>query len=274
VIRCLFSAAPHRIRASRRFSSVISMKLRSRRPSVASVIALVALFVALGGPAEAAKLINGKLIKAGTIRSKQVKNRSLSTVELSSAAVRSLMRTPASSITATQLAPGAVTADRLAGSSVTSAAIADDTVTAADIAAGAVGNSELATSAVTRSKIASNGVGASEITANAVTSSEVADGQLTGADVGTFTGTFSSAIALVPPQSCTGFPQDVTPIVAGADITDDAILVTPGVGFPDSLTVVARPVSPTSIRVSICNPTSSAVDPVASQSFRFVAFAA
>ena len=62
------------------------MKLRPRRPTAGTLIALVALFVALGGPAEAARLINGKLIKRGTIRSAQVKDRSLTTRDLSSAA--------------------------------------------------------------------------------------------------------------------------------------------------------------------------------------------
>ena len=256
------------------------MKLRTRRPSAATLIALVALFVALGGPAEAAKLINGKLIKSGTIRSKQVKNRSLSTVDLSSTAVRSLMRTPARSIGATQLAAGAVTADRLAASSVGGTAIADDSITGADLAAGAVGNSELATSAVTRSKIASNGVGASEITSSAVTSSEVADGQLTGADVGTFTGSFDADVGSVAGGSCSTLDLTVSPIVAGGDISDDAIVVTPrpaappADSWPDSLTLNARALSATQIRLWACNPAGvGAVDPP-SLTFSYIAFAA
>jgi hypothetical protein len=251
------------------------MKLRSRRPSAATLIALLALFVALGGPAEAAKLINGKFIKSGTVRSKQIKNRSLTTADLSSRAVRSLMRTPSGSIRTAHLAAGAVTGDRLAASSVGGATVADDSLTAADLAAGAVGNAELRTSAVTRSKIASNGVGASEIAASAVTSSEVADGQLTGADVGTFTGTFTvTPLGPVAMNQCVAFNQAVTPVVTGYDISDDAIVLTPGAGVPDSLTVVARPVSATEIRVSICNPTLDDVAAVPSQSFRYVAFAA
>ena len=253
------------------------MKLRPRRPSAGTVIALVALFVALGGPAEAARLINGKLIKPGTIRSAQVKDRSLSTRDLSSAAARSLMRTPAGSIGGAQLAAGAVTGDRLAASSVGSATVADDSLTAADLAAGSVGNSELATSAVTRSKIASNGVGQSEITASAVTSSEIADGLLTGRDVGTFSGSFTLDFPLVAANRCTFLETDVTAVVAGADITDDAIVVTPAAGWPDDLTIVARPVSATRIRLSVCNANGDTVatpaDPP-SQAFRYVAFAA
>ena len=51
-----------------------------RRPSAALVVALLALFVAVGGPAEAARLIG----------SKDVKNRSLKTEDLSRKAVKTL----------------------------------------------------------------------------------------------------------------------------------------------------------------------------------------
>ena len=44
-------------------------------PPHAMVVALAALFVALGGPAQAAKLIDGKKIKKNSITSKQVKRR-------------------------------------------------------------------------------------------------------------------------------------------------------------------------------------------------------
>ena len=45
---------------------------RLRRPSAPMIVALLALFVALGGPAEAARLINGGKIKKGTVGSKQL----------------------------------------------------------------------------------------------------------------------------------------------------------------------------------------------------------
>lgn len=48
-----------------------------RLPRFGSVIALIALFVALGGPAEAARVISGKDIKKNSITAKQVKKRSL-----------------------------------------------------------------------------------------------------------------------------------------------------------------------------------------------------
>ena len=56
-----------------------------RAPSVAAMlVALLALFVALGGPAQAKHLINGKDIRKGTVRSAQIKDKSLTTRDLSS----------------------------------------------------------------------------------------------------------------------------------------------------------------------------------------------
>jgi hypothetical protein len=253
---------------------VTVMKFRPRRPSVGTVIALIALFVALGGPAQAAKLINGKLIKPGTIRSTQVKNRSLSTADLSSAAVRSLMRTPAASIRAAEIAPGSITGDRLAASSVNGATVADDSLTAADLAAGAVTNSELANSAVTRSKIATNGVGSSEITSSAVGSSEVADGTLTGADVGVFTGTFTAQVPAVAQGNCVSAPDvEVAPVVAGADLTKTAIVATPDAAWPDDLVYTVRAIDASHLRVTVCAVGQTLTVNPSAQAFRYVAFA-
>ena len=70
------------------------------------LIALLALFLALDGPAQARKLINGADIRKGTVRSAQIKDRSLTERDLSAAAVRILQATPDGSITAGKLAPG------------------------------------------------------------------------------------------------------------------------------------------------------------------------
>ena len=64
-----------------------------RRPSPALVVALVALFVALGGPAQASRLITGR----------QIKNHSVTTLDLTRATVRKLRATPANSITSKQV---------------------------------------------------------------------------------------------------------------------------------------------------------------------------
>ena len=79
-----------------------------RRPSPATLIALIALFVALGGPAWAKKQlkIDGSRIKASTITSKQVAAGSLSRTDLNAAAVRFLQKTPDRAIKSSQIATG------------------------------------------------------------------------------------------------------------------------------------------------------------------------
>ena len=66
------------------------MWTRIRRPSPSMCVALVALFIALGGTGYAAVKINGKNIKNGTVTGKKLKNRTLGTAKLTTAARRSL----------------------------------------------------------------------------------------------------------------------------------------------------------------------------------------
>jgi hypothetical protein len=75
-----------------------------RSPSPALVVALVALFVALGGPAQAARLITGK----------QIKNHTVTAKDLTRGTVRSLRKTPAGSITTTQVRDHSLTANDVA----------------------------------------------------------------------------------------------------------------------------------------------------------------
>ena len=98
------------------------------------VVALIALFVALGGPAQAKRVIDGASIRKGTITTKQIKNGSVAKADLSKAAVRSLTATPASSVGSAQLVDGQVLAP--------------------DLGAGSVGQAQLAPGAVTASKLA------------------------------------------------------------------------------------------------------------------------
>src|SRR5215204_4622714 len=110
-----------------------ALRPRMRRPAAPLVIASLALFVALGGPAEAGRLLGGGDIKRNSITSRQIKDRSLEVKDLSRKARRSLTATPAGSIADAELADGAVTAR----------AVADATLTAQDLAANSVGTEEV-----------------------------------------------------------------------------------------------------------------------------------
>jgi len=109
-----------------------------RRPSAALVIALLALFVALGGPAEAQRLL-GK----GDVDSRVVEDRSLKTRDFSRRAVRELRQTPNGSITEAKIANGAVTPGKLGAGAVGTGAIADGAVGGAQVANGSLTAADL-----------------------------------------------------------------------------------------------------------------------------------
>jgi hypothetical protein len=109
-----------------------------KRPSFATVIALLALFIALGGPAEAQKLL-GK----GDVDSRVVKDRSLKTRDLSRRTVRDLRRTPNGSITEAKITNGAITPGKLAAGAVGAGALAEGAVGSAHIANGSITAADL-----------------------------------------------------------------------------------------------------------------------------------
>jgi hypothetical protein len=185
-----------------------------RRPSAALVIALLALFVAVGGPAEAARLIG----------SKQVKNRSLKTEDLSKKAVRTLQRTPRRSVGERALADGGVTTPKLRDGAVTAVKVAPAVIGAAQLAPGAVGGRELRAGAAGQAQIADG----------AITGAKVADGSLDSRDTGRFSGRFRVTVPSVAPQSCwSGEPVGLAPEQAAADISGDLVLATPDSAWPE-----------------------------------------
>lgn len=196
--------------------------MRPRRPSVALVVALIALFVALGGPAEAARLITGK----------QVKDRSLQVKDLSRRAVRDLRRTPSSSVGQKALRDGAVTSPKLQ----------DGAVTAVKIAPGSVGAAQLAPAAVGGRELRPGAAGTTQIADGAVTGAKVADGTLDSRDVTRFSGRFRVTVDDVAADSCwAAEPVGLAPEAAHADIAGDLVLVTPDAGWPaDKLAFTVR----------------------------------
>ena len=147
------------------------------------IVALLALFVALGGPAEAARLINGGKIKKGTVGSKQLADGGVKARDLAPGAIDRLTATPPDSIGPLQLGINAVTTDALAPNSVLTGNVADGTLTAADLGINAVGPEEIADNAVGQAQIRPNGVAASEIADGSIDGREVVDGGLSARDI-------------------------------------------------------------------------------------------
>jgi hypothetical protein len=187
---------------------------RRRRPSAALVVALLALFVAVGGPAEAARLIG----------SKDVKDRSLKTRDLSKQAVKTLQTTPRRSVGERQLRDGAVATAKLR----------DGAITPVKVAPAAIGSAQLAVDAVGPRELRAGAAGSIQIAAGAVTGAKVADGSLDSRDIGRFAGRFRVSVPAVPAHECwSGEPVGLAPETAGADLTGDLVLVTPDASWPE-----------------------------------------
>jgi hypothetical protein len=170
----------------------------------ATLTALLALFVALGGPAEARRLISGK----------QIRDRSVTLRDLSRKTVRQLKFTPRGTVRERQLANGAVTSGKLA----------DLAVTTGKLAPGAVGEGQLADGAA----------GPRAIRAGAVTAAQVADGSLDARDLARYHGRFRVSLPAVPAGECwSGEPVGLAAEEAGADISGDLVLVTPDDAWPE-----------------------------------------
>ena len=226
--------------------------MKLRRPSLPLVVAMLALFVALGGPAEAQRLVNGKLLKKGSVTSRAVKDRTLQTKDLSRRAQRSLRATANNSITEAKLANGAVSPGKLAPGAVGTGAISDRGVMAADLAAASVGTAALADGSVSGAK--------------------VADGSLDARDISRFHGRFRVTIPAVDADKCwSGEPTGLGPEAAGADISQDLAIVTPGDTWPqDALAFTVRnSANPSRFVLAACNMTRTTV-PSFEANFRYV----
>ncbi len=234
-------------------------------------IALLALFVALGGPAQAGRLIDGKSIEPGTVGSKQVRNRSIKPRDLTAGAVRALTATADGSITAPKLGENAITTRALTPGSVMTGSVADNNLSAADLASHSVGTDEVADNAIGQTEIRNNGVAASEIADQTIDGGEIIDGGLLARDVGRFSGTLIVDFPDLPAGDCrsatvTGTPADV----ADADISNDLVVMQPGSGWPIQLTYGAgdAPANDQFV-VYACNPTRASQDPP-QVTFRYV----
>jgi hypothetical protein len=241
------------------------------------VVALLALFVALDGPATAARLIDGRSIKKNSITNRQVRNHTLGTQDLSKTAVKALQTTPSRSVGTKQLRDGAVRTKALAAKAVDGSKVAD----------GAVGTGQLAGKAVDGGKLADGAVGPTQLATNAVTSAKVADGAIAAAaiadgglqtrDLGDFYGSVSVDFDPFTANQCKfaliANPQPSAP-GSGNSIADDVVSASPTTsGWPDPIIVTANPGAGNTIRIIACRigGDASEIDPPPT-TFFYVAF--
>jgi hypothetical protein len=134
------------------------------RLSPALVISCVALFLALAGSAFAAKV--------ATIRSAQIVDGTIRTVDLRDNAVNSAKIANAT-VTADDLGTDSVGSDEIAANAVASPEVAQDSLTADDLGAASVASSEVADQSLTQDDLGPNSVGSSEIQTGAIRASEL-----------------------------------------------------------------------------------------------------
>ena len=223
------------------------MTRRRLRPSPAFVVACLALFVALGGPAQARKLISGRLIKPGTVTAKQVKDRSLRVADLGRNAVAKLQRTPAGAIGEAALLDGAVTAPKLGPSAVTTAALAFGAVTGPNIQDATIGLADMGENSIGGGKIRNGAVHKEDIAQQAVGTQELAGTQ--GAGV--------VPAGTVAPNACTpGVAVAVAPAPAAEDavgVLDDVVIGGRTRDWPAGLALRVQPTAPGTVTAYACN---------------------
>lgn len=187
------------------------------------VVALLALFIALGGPAQAKRVIDGKVLRKGSVTSRAIKNGTIAKADLSKRAVRSLMATPVNSVRTQQIADGQVLAPDLGAGAVTAPALAPSSVTASKLAPGSIGGSS------------------------------VANGSLQTLDIGAFTGAISvSSFTFTGGSLCQAAEADAVPTGGSPSLTDDVVVVTPPANLADQVVVTGKPAPNNRIRLVAC----------------------
>lgn len=202
--------------------------LIQHRPSVATVLSLIALFAALGGTSYAAATISGKQVKNGTLTGVDVKNRSLSGSDLKN----------------NSLGGGQINESKL----------------------GQVPSSDKATQAdkATTADSATKADSADTVKDDAITGAKVADRSLSAADVAVANGSPTVDLPNIPANDCAYALVPTGQNLSGAAVTVSA--GQGGVFANGGLSLhVAKSNIQTSFRLVACNVTAAAIDPAAAE---------
>ena len=141
-------------------------------PSPSMAVALLALFIALGGSAWAVAKVGTKQIKNNAVTTPKIKNGAVTAPKLKPGAVNG-SKIADGAVAGAKLGTGAVTGPKISSGAVGTGALADLSVTAAKITPGAVGTEALANQSVTAAKIADGAVGGSKVAITSVNGNPV-----------------------------------------------------------------------------------------------------
>ena len=151
---------------------------RDRLVHPATAIALLALFLTIGGVGYAASQIGTSQIKNSAVTSKKLHSKAVTSTKIGSKAVSST-KLATNAVTNTKVANNAITGTKLVDGSVSTGKLAELSVTTGKLAELAVTTGKLADAAVTATKLADNAVTTTKIADSAVTTGKLADGSVT-----------------------------------------------------------------------------------------------
>jgi len=215
--------------------------MRVQRPSHATVIAYLALFIALSGTAIAAKKVGSDGLKKAAVTTKKIADGAVKTSKLGDDAVTGA-KLDNGSVGEGKIASDAVTANKLAQNSIGTNKIRDDAVESAKIGSGAVVEAKIGNDAVTGSKVAPGSLGLDD-TADAVAPISYDPGPVAAGSCSVSPGI--AVAGLLGTDSVL-----VIPLGTGAGWTADFMLASYGLAGPGT------------VRVEVCNQ-GLAVDPPA-----------
>jgi hypothetical protein len=153
------------------------VKILKRHLTVANVLSLTALFVALAGSAYAAGKIGPGAVRAQNLGREAVTNPKLKKEAVTSGKIKNnginSVDLGSGSVINSKIKNGTITGAKLAGGTVTAAKLAKGSVTAGAVAKGAIGSGALAKNAVTANAIGSEAVTAGKIGRESVSAAKI-----------------------------------------------------------------------------------------------------
>jgi hypothetical protein len=204
----------------------------------ATIIAVVALLVALSGAGYAATKIGPAQLKNNAVTTPKIKNNAVSAAKIRANAVNSA-----------RLAPGAVRAADLAAGSVRAAALGQGSVSAAKLAAGAVTGPALGDGSVTTAKLGPNAVTGAKIAGATITAANIVPGQVVTGGGEMVRGALTLATS-APLTALLTLPGVAT-VEAGcsaANVPSISITNTSGTELTQAVTVVSAPATVSTAR--------------------------